>query len=48
MKVALLILVILLSSSTAYGACRYDGYLYPTGTVIGSMICGADGYWRRL
>ena len=42
-----LVITLALLTSTAYAACRYDGSLYPTGTVIGSRICGADGYWKR-
>jgi hypothetical protein len=33
-------------SSTAYGNCVYNGVSYPTGTVLGPLVCAPDGTWR--
>ena len=46
MKVMLLTIILIVLSSSVYAGCWYKDTLYPTGTVIGDMICGADGYWR--
>ena len=29
----------------AVADCPHNGRLYPTDTVIGPLICGADGKW---
>jgi len=27
--------------------CRFNGYSYPTGTVVGDRVCAPDGTWQR-
>jgi hypothetical protein len=45
MKTIIVIVLFVILSSTAYAGCMYEGKEYPTGTEIGSMVCGSDGYW---
>jgi len=33
------------ASVTVSADCLYNGYLYPTGAVIGGLTCQADGTW---
>jgi len=34
-------------SSIASADCNYNGSSYPTGTVIGGLVCQEDGTWRQ-
>ena len=37
---------LMIFSAIANANCWYNGYLYPTGTVVGGLTCQADGGWR--
>jgi hypothetical protein len=46
--VFLLLMSIILTSmiGLAEANCWYNGKRYPTGTVIGGLVCQADGSWK--
>ncbi len=33
--------------AVAHAECTYEGSEYPTGTVIGPLVCTADGTWQQ-
>ena len=33
-------------SGIAWADCSYEGSSYPTGTVIGPLVCSPDGTWQ--
>jgi hypothetical protein len=35
-----------MSALPAMADCDYDGYSYPTGTVIRGLTCQPNGTWR--
>ena len=35
----------LLTVSSAYAECQYNGQKVPTGTEIDGLVCQADGRW---
>jgi hypothetical protein len=43
----IIILFGLLFSSSIYADCIYNGTSYPTGTVIGGLVCKEDGTWGK-
>lgn len=45
MNKSIIFVVLLFISSVAVADCKYNGNLYPTGTVIGGLTCQADGTW---
>ena len=47
MRYLMLALFVWLVSATAYGDCLYDGASYPTGTVLGPLVCMPDGTWQE-
>ena len=47
MKKIILGLLIGFFSLNVSAGCWSGGVVYPTGAVNGTMICGADGYWRQ-
>lgn len=42
----LLFAILMIISFTANSDCLYDGNLYPTGAIIGGMVCQEDGTWQ--
>lgn len=46
LKITVVTLLLLFFASTAHAKCWYNGREYPTGSQIGSKVCGYDGYWR--
>jgi hypothetical protein len=47
MRYILVALFVLLVSGPAYGDCLYDGVSYPTGTILGPLVCMPDGTWQE-
>lgn len=47
MKYFMVVVFVLLVSSTAFGECLYNGKYYPTGTVLGPLVCAPDGTWQQ-
>jgi hypothetical protein len=39
------ILLFLLFSSTAFADCMNNGKAYPTGTILGPLVCSGNGTW---
>lgn len=47
MRSLVLLLIILVSLTTfAMADCEHDGKNYPTGTILGPLICTPDGTWQ--
>ena len=44
-SILFVVLLFISSVSVAVADCKYNGNLYPTGTVIGGLTCQADGSW---
>ncbi|CAB5133381.1 hypothetical protein D3OALGB2SA_3775 [Olavius algarvensis associated proteobacterium Delta 3] len=40
------IVAVLLFSTPVYANCIYNGGSYPTGTVIGPLVCSPNGTWQ--
>ena len=47
MKYIMAIIILLIVCSSAYADCTYNGTSYPTGTILGPLVCTADGTWRQ-
>ncbi len=45
MKKYIIAALFILNSTVVFADCTYDGYSYPTGTVVGGLTCQADGSW---
>ncbi|QSP95091.1 hypothetical protein LPB19_01320 [Marinobacter salinisoli] len=43
----LILLASFFFASAAAADCMYNGESYPTGTVIGPLVCQPDGTWQR-
>ena len=44
-KLFFALVMFLLFSSTAFANCINNGTEYPTGTVLGPLVCSPDGTW---
>ena len=38
--------IAMLLAGQAHAGCYYNGYTYPTGTIINGLTCQSDGSWR--
>jgi|GEM_PF-1582763 len=45
MKILAMLLSLSVFSVGTYADCTHKGKSYPTGTVIGPLVCTADGTW---
>lgn len=42
----MLISILFILTTSAMADCEYNGKTYPTGTIIGPLICMPDGTWQ--
>lgn len=42
-----IVLLTIACAAPALADCSFNGKSYPTGTVVGDRVCGADGRWAR-
>lgn len=39
------VLLLLLFSSSVFAVCTNNGKSYPTGTILGPLVCSGNGTW---
>ncbi len=45
-KLTIAVALLMVTAILSYADCTYNGFLYPTDTIINGLVCQSDGTWK--